>query len=169
MDSYTVIYGIDTDKNDKIKNLLSEGDDENKDYYTFNGKHVQVKHDRIIVKDISFNDINACTKEFEVNKISVLIKEYIGKKTLNDDEIKMMNDNISNSNFYVHTNKDINDNNDILMFSDPVRFGSAYGLINKNVLMIFSRSLVTIKNIFDLVLSGCNNLSSFSGNVVLTI
>jgi len=178
MNSYTVIYSTDKKNNDNIKTLLNDeetnkikiNNKENKDYYLFNGRRIQVKYDKIIVKYINSSDIEQCTKDFKANNITATIKEYIGKKTISDDEKSIMDDNIKCSDFYIHTNKDIyNNNNHVLMFTNPIKFGSAYGIITKNSLMIFSQYLNTIDDIFESIRIGCANLSLHNGSIVLSL
>ena len=183
MNSYTVIYSTDKKNNDNIKTFLdkennkidsintdTDTDNKNQDHYLFNGKRIQVKYDKIIVKDIYLSDIELCTKDFKANGITVMIKEYIGKKNIDDNEKNILEENIKHGDFYIHTNKDIyNNNNHVLMFTNPIKFGSAYGIITKNSLMIFSQHLDTIDNMFESVSTGCTNLSLYTGSMVLSL
>ena len=171
MDRYTVIYTTSYTSQQKIKQILdtfaNKGDMHGS--YIIDNISVNIKGNRLAAKDMLKENIKDFT--YHINNMGIYANphEYIGKKIITNDEYTRLIENIKNEKYLIHSNG-IKTHPEILMFTDPVKIGSAYGIVKKEHILIFANRLSVIDAIYKSISQTHYNLYEDTvSNIVLCI
>jgi len=159
MDRYTVIYTAKYTKSEDIKKIMDAFATKEDTYgsYSIGNTLVNIKGGRLVAKNMLREDIADFTKTIRNMGIYTYPHEYIGKKFINSIERSHLLENIKNEKYFVHSNT-IDKENTMLIFTNPAKLGSAYGMLKKDYILIFANRLQLIDSIYNSIYRTCDNL-----------
>jgi hypothetical protein len=171
MDRYTVIYATSYTARQDIKKILDTSAKKGDSYgsYIIDNVSINIKGNRLAAKDMLKENIQDFTHHINNMGIYANPHEYIGKKIINNCEYTSLVENIKNEKYFIHSNN-IKTHPEILMFTNPAKIGSAYGIVKKEYILIFANRLSVIDTVYNSIFHKRYDLYSDNvSNIVLYI
>lgn len=177
MDRYTIIFNIECDsiRNKLAKIFTNMKSLKHNSIYCVHGilnnYIVQIKFDRVILKDVKFSDISKFIKELDKRNISLSVREYIGKRSLMNNDYYDVLEGIDSAGFCKIGRNRLDDCEIVCMFMKPSTYGTSYGILNKDEFIIFSNELWKIDRINNELINYHSDLSTktHTNKIILTI